>query len=145
MRQILVTSIAFLLVGCATQANYYTQTVQSWRGGNINKLVNRWGRPDDRALTADGHIAYQYQTASYHHQASPHAPLAGMTIQGGQNRPAILNQNTNFAASRGGITYNCQTTFISNRQGTILQVVEQGYGCYGNSHFASTHSNPDHQ
>lgn len=142
MRYLLLFICVSFLSACGTTTNYYTQTVESWRGGNVNTLTQRWGRPDSRIAMGDGNIAYLYQTASYHNNPSPNSPLVGINyVPGG--RPSIISQNTSFAASRGGITYNCLTTFIVNRQGKILRVEEQGHGCYGSSTFANDKSNPN--
>lgn len=144
MRYLLLSIYISLLAACAQTTNYYTPTVESWRGGNVNTLVERWGKPDARSMTKDGTIAYLYQTASYHNNAGPGSPQVGVNyITGG--RPAIISQNTNFAASRGGITYNCLTMFVANKQGKILRVEKQGQGCYGSANFANTKSNPNQQ
>lgn len=124
MRYLLLPICISLLAACAQTINYYTPTVESWRGGNINTLVTRWGKPDVRTMTPNGNINYTYQTASYH------------------NTPG---QSTNFAASRGGISYNCLTIFTASKQGKILSVEKQGQGCYGSANFANTKSNPDQQ
>ncbi len=142
MRHLLLSICMCILSACGTTTNYYTQTVESWRGGNINTLTERWGKPDARMPTNDGNIAYLYQTASYHNNPGPSSPQVGVNFTPG-GRPSIITQNTNFAASRGGITYNCLTTFVTNRQGKILRVEEQGHGCYGSSRFSNNKSNPD--
>jgi hypothetical protein len=142
MRHLLLPLCVSLLAGCAATTNYYTPTVESWRGGNVDTLVQRWGTPDVRSRTSDGNVAYLYQTASYHNNAGPSSPQIGVNYTPG-GRPNIITQDTNFAASRGGITYNCLTTFVANRQGKIVRVEEQGHGCYGNAGFANSKSNPN--
>lgn len=134
MRNLLLIICAYMLASCATTTNYYTSTVQSWKGGSIDNLIQRWGRPDQRTKTPDGNIAYMYQTASYHNNTSPNA--VNFTPSG---RQAINSAGT---ANRGGISYSCITTFIANHKGQIINIDIQGHGCYGSSSFANHKSNP---
>lgn len=141
MRNLLLILTALILTACAATHNYYSTTVQSWRGGHISTLINRWGQPDAKYINHSGQTEYVYRTASYSQNMGPSAPLVGMNVSG--NRPAMVTQTTNFAASRGGLNYNCYTAFITNKQGIIVDIHKTGQGCYGSASFAKQKSNPD--
>jgi hypothetical protein len=45
--------------------NYYPQTVSSWQGAGEQKLINKWGRPDQTMALKDGNTVLVYRSASY--------------------------------------------------------------------------------
>lgn len=120
MRFILYLGLTILLSSCVTTTtNYYPQTVQSWRGGNVNNLIRQWGAPDRTISSPNGNTLYLYQTQSYRHLNAPSSPW-----------------------NRGAMSSTCVATFEVARNGKILNTKIRGNNCYGNEHFAKRLSNP---
>ncbi len=143
MRFITLVSAIGLLAGCASTNNNYTQTVQGWRGANINTLVTRWGNPQDQATAANGNTVYVYQTRAYPSFTSPPANPVGVHYTG-QGTPVITNTGSAVMNNDrlGGLNLNCSAIFIANKAGQIIDTKTRGTGCYGGSDFVTQYSNP---
>lgn len=125
MRHIIILSLSILLISCATTGNYYTQTTQSWRGGNAKKLVKTWGRPDKIIANNQTGTVYFYNTRSYSNLSSQ-----------------LARTNSNSPLTGKPSSTVCTVAFTANKQGKIVDIQTQGHGCYGNSSFAKHLSNP---
>lgn len=141
MRFITCFSLVALLAGCTSMTtNYYTQTVQGWRGGNANTLVKRWGAPDQKITGPNGNTAYVYKTESYQASNIGTSPEVGVNFTPGGKPVIITKSNPNFHTSRG-LSITCVTVFVANAKGVITDVQAQGRNCYGGQEFANTKSN----
>jgi hypothetical protein len=140
----LIILAAFLISGCATSTfNYYTGTVEGWRGGNVNTLVRQWGTPDNKTISRDGQTYYYYKTTSYRNTSQPTAPEVGVHYTPGSSPVIITNApNTNMTWNRGTMSMTCVAIFVANKKGVITDTKIQGRGCYGGESFASQKSNP---
>jgi hypothetical protein len=132
-----VLSTTLLLSSCAaTTANYYTQTIQSWRGGNAQILIKRWGQPDQQLRKRGGGSVYLYRTQSYNAYHSPVSPF-GVPVSNNSRQP-----NTNNVWNRGLFSLTCSALFETNAKGVIVNTQIEDQRCYGNENFAKKYSNP---
>lgn len=146
MRHALLIALFALLTGCASTTNSnYTQTVDSWRGGNVKPLFARWGVPSEQVPGPNGTVAYLYKTQSYPTLRTSSTPNIGVHYTG-RSAPVITNTNPAVmnATDRGSISLNCTAIFVANAKGQIIDTQIEGVGCYGGSNFAARMGNPDH-
>ena len=144
MRYAIVFGLIALLAGCVSSTNgNYTQTVSSWRGGNVNALMARWGTPSDQITGPKGNTAYIYNTQSYRAIPTNQNPSIGVHYTD-RSAPVITNTNPAVmnAAERGSISMNCTAIFLANPKGQIIDTQVQGVACYGGSHFKNRMGNP---
>ena len=145
MRSILYSALILLLAGCTSvTSNYYTQTVQSWRGGNVHDLMNRWGTPDTKVVSPNGNMFLVYKTESYRSYTAPSSPEVGVHFTG-KGAPVLVSGPNPGAASnwnRGGGVITCYAGFEANPQGVIIRTQVQGAGCYSGQGFATQRGNP---
>lgn len=141
--QPVVILFMLLLSSCVIgSGNYYTQTVEGWRGGRVCALVDRWGIPYKKIMAANGATVYVYKTKSYHPTPSPVAIREDFSL-GKNERPSIMSTpNVNSTWSRGD-SYSCISAFQANKAGVIVGTQTHGSGCYGSASFAETMGNPD--
>lgn len=140
MRFMFWVGLTFSLMGCATSTvNHYTQTVQSWRGGKVDSLLEHWGTPDSKMITHQGNTVYVYKTESYRADTTQTGPVIGLS--GNDSRP-VSAVNTNNTWNRGRQSVSCNAIFVANAKGLIIETQIQGHGCYGGQHFADKRSNP---
>lgn len=143
MRLMMWLGPLLLLSGCATStANYYTQTVSGWRGGNAKNLVSHWGQPDQKVISPSGSTTYVYHTQSYrtyHYPTSP--PVAANYSEGG--RPVIvpMTNTTLNNEDRRFMSIPCTVIFETNSKGVVTRTKVQGSGCYGSDRFARRKKN----
>lgn len=145
MRHFIIFSLTtLLLVGCAhTTSSHYTQTVQSWRGGNAKTLLKTWGRPDSVSMAQNGDTVYFYNTRSYSNYASQVSPMNRMrTNSNGQLSMTNSTANTTSPWNRGTMSMHCTAAFIVNKQGKIADIQTKGTACYGSETFAKRLKNP---
>lgn len=141
MRFIIPLGLTILLAACGTTTNYYTQTVQSWKGESLNSLAKSWGRPDVQKNTPSGQKVYAYKTEGYSRTNAPTPPSAGIQINS-QGKPVIIaRENANTSWNQNGTT-SCTAFFIADAKGTIIHVETAGNGCYGGASFANRMANP---
>ena len=142
MRFIIGSGLIILLTSCAaTMTNYYTPTVQSWRGGNINTLYQRWGRPDGRFTGPNGNVVYVYNTSNYRSNSAPSSPAIGVNFTPGGKAVVTATPNTNNW-NRGPQSLTCSSTFMVNPKGVIIDTQVSGNNCYGSESFANRMRNP---
>jgi hypothetical protein len=143
--RILLLGFTILLVSCAATTNYYPETVQSWKGGNANALVKRWGTPDERLNGPKGSAVLVYKTQTMRNYNAPASPSIGVSVAP-DGRPIMTTAtNVNNTWNRNGVSLTCVTAFQVNAKGTILSSVSKGTGCYGSQQFVSRMGNPDNQ
>lgn len=142
MRQAIIISLTFLIMGCSSMTtNHYTQTVQSWRGGNANTLVKTWGKPDKIAQTRTGDIVYFYNTRSYSNNSRQTSPAIGVSVSR-EGRPILANNSPTNTWYRGSVTQTCTAAFVTNKQGKIIDTQTNGAGCFGSANFSKRLTNP---
>lgn len=134
-----------LLTSCATtNTNYYTQTVQSWRGGNAQLLTKSWGRPDRVLATPKGNTFYIYQTQSYRNMNAPASPSIAVNMSQ-TGRPTLTSEPyMNTTWNRGAMSLTCVAGFEIARNGKIVNTRIEGSSCYSSESFAKRMSNPAH-
>ena len=139
--RLIILGLFIVLSSCATTMdNYYSQTVESWRGGNINSLINRWGRPDERMSGPSGTTMYVYKTMGLRNANGPSGPNIGVHVSSSGHPVMTTTPNTNNW-TRGGSTLNCVTAFVVNPKGIITEVNFEGPRCYANQTFQENKSN----
>ena len=142
MRILISIGFIILLSSCATTTtNYYSQTVQGWRGGNAQTLVSVWGTPDSRTAGPNGTIIYTYKTENYRANTGRYSPSVGVSFTRG-GAPAMTTQpSTNFSIDRG-LSLSCTTMFVVDRNGKIVDTQSQGNNCNGSASFSRSKGNP---
>jgi hypothetical protein len=139
-----VILFSILLSSCATTTtNYYTQTIQSWRGGNVKTLLQRFGRADSRIMAGNGNMLLIYKTENYHTYNTTASPTVGVHFNS-SGKPIMTSvPNTNPSWNRSGaLSLTCSAGFEVDKHGTIVDTQVQGNGCYGDENFASKWRNP---
>lgn len=140
-RVLLSIMLCMFLTGCESSVNHYTQTVDSWRGGNTKDLERRWGTPYRKIIAQNGASVYVYKTKSYHAQPAAIGPNFNVKLGEG-NEPAIYSlPNPNMSWSRG-FSNSCIAAFKVNKYGTIIGTQTEGSGCFGSANFAKNMGNP---
>lgn len=133
-----------LLSSCTTTTdNHYTQTIQSWHGGNVNRLVERWGAPDNKVMEPNGNTVYIYKTQSYQNYNVPTSPVVGVNVSPVGTPIISVPPDTNSVWNREPISLSCIAAFEANKEGTIVNTQIQGNGCYGSQGFANSKGNPE--
>ena len=138
---LLLIVLVFFLSGCASTANHYTQTVESWRGGRVCDLMARWGSPYKQIVGNNGSRVLVYKTRSY--VKTPERVTGRVNVSMGDQDSPLINPmpNTNTTWSRG-VSYSCIAAFKVNRQAMIVGTQTEGTGCYGSVNFAKSMGNP---
>ena len=132
-----------LLSSCAVSTtNYYTPSVQSWQGSQVNALVKQWGRPDFKVNAPGGGTTLAYKTESYSTYVPPSSPEVGVNATNPARPAIVVSQNTNNTWNRGSLSINCTVIFSANKQGIITNTKIMGHGCYGGETFAKKYANP---
>lgn len=137
IRTLLALSVAILLAGCATTTNnYYTSTVNGWRGSNVKALTQKWGMPNEKIQGPHGDTVYIYRTEGYRANVGQASPAVGVNFNGA-GRPVIVTATPtlNSPGSRG-LVLICTTIFMADAKGTITGAETRGSGCYGGESFA---------
>ncbi len=143
MRIITCFGLSVLLSGCAASTvNYYTQTIDSWRGGSAKNLVQRWGLPDQKLIIPGGNTMYVYSTQSFRLTNPPASPPIGVNFSP-NGRPVIVPMNGWQPNGGRGPAPLCWAIFEANPKGVIIRTQIQGAGCYGGENFAAAKSNPE--
>jgi hypothetical protein len=142
-----ITCLAFfiLLSGCAaTTTNYYTSTVQSWRGSNAKSLIQVWGRPDTQIVNPNGSAIYVYKTQSYSNSSVQGSDPVGVNVSR-TGKPIIVTTPTiNNAGTRGSPqSLNCLAVFETDPKGIIISTEIRGKACYASPSFVNKMSNPN--
>lgn len=143
MRYLLLTLIA-MLSACATTASNYTQTVDTWRGGNIKTLFARWGSPDDQAVGPGGNTGYFYTKTTSRRYPVMQSPGVGVNTTA-QGHPVIVSTNPAImnGRDRGSMSLTCTAIFITNAKGIIVNTKTQGIGCNSGGNLPAQLANPD--
>ncbi|HEX4044639.1 MAG TPA: hypothetical protein VHZ76_03120 [Gammaproteobacteria bacterium] len=129
MRRIFILSSIFLLASCATTAGNYSKTVQSWQGGNVNTLLQTWGKPNDVVAGAQGNSVYVYKSESYRTYANNYSPAVGVSVTPTGVPVMTAQPTTNMAWNRSS-TLSCITAFVVNPKGIIINTKIQGTDCH---------------
>lgn len=112
MRHYISLGLIILLSSCSITQNHYPQTVHSWRGGNDQNLINKWGRPDQLMTSQNGNTVLLYKASSY--------------------RPGVGSPNAGAP---------CVALFEVNKKGVIVDAKYQGKRCFADASFAYYKSN----
>lgn len=141
MRFIITLGLVILLSSCVgTTGNYYTSTVNSWRGGSASSLVSQWGTPDTKIVNPNGSTIYIYKTKSYGTPNTTGSNPVGVNVSR-TGRPVIVTPN-NTNGSRSSLSINCLAVFEADAKGKIYNTEVRGKGCYGSQEFVKTKGNP---
>src|SRR5579862_6679248 len=137
-----IVGLVILLSACAsTNTNYYTSSVQSWKGENVRALIARWGKPDYRVAVTNGHSLLSYHLQSYSAYIPPTSPEIGVNTRGG--RPVIVTEpTTNNTWNRGALSLTCNVLIEIDERGTIVRTKVVGNSCYGGTNFAEKYAKP---
>lgn len=139
MRLLISLALIIFLSACASTANYYTSTLNSWRGSHANALVKTWGTPDTKIVNPNGSMVFIYKTKSYATSRTQGSPNIGVNVSS-TGRPVIVSPTGNKGLSRS-LTINCLAVFQVDKNGRISSTEVRGKGCYGDQHFAQKLSN----
>ena len=131
--------ITLFLAACATTDNYRL-ALNSWRGANINQLVNVWGYPDKTSTAPDGNKLYIYRMEQ---RGTNPIYSTGPTTSITQNSGGMMVSTTSGTTSGGGsYDFNCTTWVEVDEHGTIVGTSFRGNNCVGTQDFLNTHANP---
>lgn len=143
MRQLMLLVITCLLSACATTSSNYTQTVTTWRGGNVKTLFERWGTPNDQAFDPSGNTAYFYTKNTTPRFPSTASPSIGVNYSR-QGSPVITtNSAVMNGAARGNTGLSCTAIFTVNKKGQIINTEVHGVGCNLGGNLSENMINPN--
>jgi hypothetical protein len=143
MRLLVSLGLTSLLAGCAASSSgYYTQTVNSWRGGSVNNLLSTWGKPYSSMVVPGGNTVYVYKRQSFYHANATYSPSVGVSSRtnGTAVITALPNVNTPLNSE---LSAYCLATFTANSKGQIIDTDIQGTNCYLSNSNAKALANPD--
>jgi hypothetical protein len=135
-----ISLVAFLLVGCATSANYET-LLQSWVGSNADNLVMRWGPPGSSYPLSNGGKVLEYSNqrsiqlggyATTVPQTTYTSGTAKVYGTGGSSTGTYSETSTTYVQQTTpvqNIAMQCITRFTVNSQGTVTSWAWQGNDC----------------
>jgi hypothetical protein len=130
MRLLVLLGLSAAIAGCATgSSSYYTQSVQSWRGGNISDLARVWGRPNQVMAGSGGNINYLYKRQSFASTNANYSPSVGIHARNGGASVVTSTPNINTPWNRGFAPY-CLAVFTATPKGKIIDTEIQGTNCY---------------
>lgn len=140
MRHLTLLAFAFTLSACHTGINsYYTQSVQSWRGGNVRDLQAVWGKPFENITTTSGNKLYVYKRQDFYNKQANYSPQIGIT---NPERPVtVITAMPDANTERGQHAY-CIISFTANAKGTIIATDIQGTDCQISQSSALPLANP---
>lgn len=121
-----VTLAILLLAGCATTEKYRTM-VDTWKGQDIESLVNAWGYPDHTMTAPNGNKVYVYERHNVTH--FPQYTVGGYTQVSTEGNKTTIVQTPSYVA--GGQTYyfDCKTWFEVDKDNKIANVTFRGNDC----------------
>ena len=132
MRYALPLALIIVLSGCGTTTNYYSETVQSWKGAKVAALTKQWGRPDNMVKTTNGNTIYVYKTESYKHYNGPTGPSTGISYTA-DGKPVVVTRTEMSTSFSRDLT--CNAIFTANSSGQIVGTQASSPTCYGGSGF----------
>lgn len=124
MRKLAIVAVVLALSGCATSAKYEA-LLDTWKGKNINELVESWGYPDNTITAPNGNTVYVY---GYHQ--STYIPKTNYVSSGVGFDGGNLDSRISIS-SFGGYTVeeNCSTYFEVDSGKTIIMWKWKGNAC----------------
>jgi hypothetical protein len=138
----LTLGCSLLLASCAASSSgYYTQSVQSWRGGNTRDLARVWGAPSEVLPGRNGHTLYIYKRQSVIAANPTFSPSIGISPQDRGATIIAATPNIHTPESRG-LTASCVTTFTANPAGRIIDTSVEGIHCSNNRDDTQSLANP---
>lgn len=142
VRLLAYLATTLLLAGCAASSSgYYTQSIKSWRGGNIKELVKVWGNPYSTMTNLNGNTVYVYKRQSSYRANTNYSPSIGLSSRMG-GVPVITSMPDVNAPWNHRLTSYCLASFIANQQGLIIDTDIQGTNCYISQSNATALKNP---
>jgi len=109
LRTWFVSAVLLLVAACATTGNY-EKVLNSWMGGDVNRLMASWGPPSDEYVMPNASRMYTWLWI------------------GGTKVVANYNQYLNMVTA-GSVTYWCKTTFTTSQAGVITNWRWEGNAC----------------
>lgn len=142
MRLITCLVFAILLTSCSIgSSGYYTQSVNSWRGGNIKDLTTIWGHPHDIIKTRGGDTILIYKKQSFVSTNAAFPPNISVHPRNGGAPIVAFTPTINTNWNRGFAAY-CFTIFTATSAGKIVDTAIQGSNCYMSQSQAKQLNNP---
>lgn len=141
IRSLLALGLSLFLSACVSSGSHYATTVQSWQGGNVQQLIQRWGMPDQRVSNLHGRTLYIYKTRAqtFHTANRAYSPAIGVNV-GDKGKPVITETSSQTATSSQPL--NCLAVFEVTRQGLIVDAQARGNNCYASTFFVNSMRNP---
>ncbi|MEZ2414830.1 hypothetical protein ACA086_07680 [Muriicola sp. E247] len=109
IKTIQILGIGILLSSCVTSKNYANR-INTWRGADVNTLINSWGPPSDIYEMPNGSKMYTYLYVNNSLVTTRQNPFADETYQ-------MATQNY------------CQTSFTANENDVIVSTTFKGTSC----------------
>lgn len=106
--------MSFIVGGCATVGGY-KQTLNSWSGSNINKLVDSWGYPSRSFQAPNGNMVYVYESKSDPTYTTTSSPFPNAAFGNSIETSASVNW--------------CQTFFEVDSSSSIVKWSFKGNAC----------------
>lgn len=142
MRLFTLLTLSAALAGCAAgSSGYYTQSVESWRGGKVSDLVNAWGKPYNTMSGPNGNTNYVYKRQSFSRTNNNYSPSIGVHPRNGGISVVTSTPNAQAPMNQSFGAY-CLTVFTSTPKGKIVDTNIQGTNCYISQSAAERLANP---
>lgn len=141
MRAAILLGLSVILTGCASGSSaYYTQSVQSWRGGTVKDLFSVWGRPDEIMPGPGGKTIFVYKRQGFVNTNTNYSPSIGVRPKNGAT---IVTSTPNARTPwNKGFTAYCISTFTANPTGKVVDTEIEGTNCYISQSGAARLANP---
>lgn len=128
MRTLFVLSLIIFLVACATN-NDYVKVLDTWRGKQLENLLQSWGAPDQVISIPGGNTYYVYSAQSIQSAPGPYIPTFA-TFSNNENKAVMGTIMMPSPPSLYVLT--CRTWFEVNKNNKIVNVGAKGNYCYAN-------------
>ncbi|MFD1162964.1 MULTISPECIES: hypothetical protein [Hwangdonia] len=109
IKTIQIIVIGLLVSSCVSSKNYANR-INTWRGADVNDLINSWGPPSDIYELPNGSKMYTYLYVNNSLVTTRHSQFADVTYQ---------STTQNY----------CQTSFTANKNNVIESTTFKGSSC----------------
>lgn len=118
---------ALSLCGCASSKNYQA-AMQTWVGAPKTAMLNEWGEPTQVTALHDGDTRYTYRSIEKERFSTTYNPVVPTGRLSPQSTSSMLS-HTPPTMQQHDQTFWCQTNFIVNKSGMIVNTNYEGNNC----------------
>ena len=125
----LLSCAAMGVVSCATSQNY-TKVVSSWHGASEHALTQQWGRPTEQKTLSNGnHVDIYHVVQRNRERSGVYWDATPFVRTAPQNSQALVMSHTSSAMRARGDLFYCDTSFVVNKIGMIVNTNYEGNNC----------------